>query len=295
MTLTGPQETGALPARVTTPLLTLITQQSLDEDYEHVAEQRRAGARPAVERPGHGVRTMVVVLLFGALVAVAAVQTARNAHVTSAGREQLISRIDARRSTLADVQDGISRVQADNAAAETAYDAAGRRLDSLDATRSAERVGTGFDALSGPGIHIVVDDAPGGDEQGRVQDEDLALLVNGLWQAGATGVSVNGQRVTALSALRNSGEVIRINGVSLSPPYTVLAVGDKRTLQADLAESSSGAQFAAIADQFGMRYSMDNRDTIRLPGAPEGMMALHRARSGTSKQKKPPVNEEGTQ
>ena len=33
-----------LPARVTMPLLTLITQQSLDEDYLHVAERRAAGA-----------------------------------------------------------------------------------------------------------------------------------------------------------------------------------------------------------------------------------------------------------
>ena len=295
MTGTGAPGTGALPARVTTPLLTLITQQSLDEDYQHVAEQRRAGARPEAERPGHGIRTLVVVLLFGALVAVAGVQTARNAHVTSAGREQLISRIDARRTTLADVQDRISRVQADNAAAENAYAAAGRQLDSLDATRSAERAQTGFGPLSGPGIRIVVDDAPGGNEQGRVRDADLATLVNGLWQAGATGVSVNGQRVTALSALRNTAEAIRINDVSLSPPYTLLAVGDKATMQADLAESSSGAQFAAIADQFGMRFSMDNRDKIRLPGAPAGMMALHRARTAPPKQKKPPVNQEETQ
>jgi uncharacterized protein YlxW (UPF0749 family) len=222
------------------------------------------------------------------------VQTARNAHVTSAGREQLISRIDARRATLADVQDRISRVQSDNTAAENAYDAAGRRLDSLTRTRSAQQADTGFAPLSGPGVRIVVDDAPSGSAQGRVQDEDLAVLVNGLWQAGATGVSVNGQRVTALSALRNTAESIRINSVTLSPPYTVLAVGDKN-LQADFAESSSGAQFATIAEQFGMRFSMDNRDSIRLPGAPEGMMTLHKARSVTPNQKKPSVNQEDTQ
>lgn len=295
MTVTGPRDPGALPARVTTPLLTLITQQSLDEDYQHVAEQRRLGTRPAGERPGRGVRTLAVVLLFGALVAVAAVQTARNAHVTSAGREQLISRIDARRTTLADVQDRISRVQSDNTAAQSAYDAAGRRLDSLSRTLSAEQAETGFGPVTGPGIRVVVDDAPGGDEQGRVRDQDLALLVNGLWQAGASGVSVNGQRVTALSSLRNTAETIRINGVSLSPPYTVLAVGDKGRLQANLAESTSGAQFAAIADEFGMRFSMDNRDTVRLPAAPAGMMTMHRAEPVPPNHKKPPVNQEETQ
>jgi uncharacterized protein YlxW (UPF0749 family) len=285
---------GNLPARVTTPLLTLITQQSLDEDYQHVAEQRRSGTRPESLRTGRSARTLVAVLLFGALLAVAAVQTARNAHVTSAGRQQLISRIDARRSALADIQDRTARLRTDNAAAQTRYDAAGNRLESLYDARDAQMVRTGFDVMTGPGVKVVVDDAPDGGADGQVRDKDLRLLVNGLWEAGATGVSVNGHRVTTLSALRNSGDVIRINGVSLSPPYTVLAVGDNRTLQADLAESTSGGRFQAVTDQFGMPVTMENRDSVRLPSAPQGMMTLHKAKAGNSKQSKPPVNQEDT-
>ncbi|GAA1973915.1 DUF881 domain-containing protein [Nocardioides panacihumi] len=295
MTTSDPQAAGPLPAHVTTPLLALITQQSLDEDYQHVAEQRRSGARPAVARTGRSPRTLIAVLLFGTLLAVAAVQTARNAGVTSAGRDQLISRIDSRRAALAGLQAQMARLRTDTGAAQARYDAAGKRLDTLNNARAADLVRTGFDTMNGPGVRVVVNDAPGGLAQGQVQDKDLRLLVNGLWQAGATGISVNGQRITALSALRNSGEVIRINGVSLSPPYTVLAVGDTRTLQAGLAESTSGAQFQAVTDQFGMRVSMENRDDVRLPEASPGMMALHKARSGTSKQQKPPVNQEETQ
>ncbi len=59
----GPQ----LDERVRMPLLTLITQQSLDEDYLHAAERRRAGAPRPPE--GRQVRTAaVVVLVFGVLV-----------------------------------------------------------------------------------------------------------------------------------------------------------------------------------------------------------------------------------
>ncbi|MFI2707335.1 hypothetical protein ACH5WX_07305, partial [Nocardioides sp. CER28] len=129
MTTTEPHGSSTLPARVTTPLLQLITQQSMDEDYEHVAEQRRAGARLPAAANGRGARTIVAVLLFGALLAVAAVQTAQNADVTSEGRDQLITRIELRRSSLADVQDRIARLQSDNAAAQTAIDNAGKRLD----------------------------------------------------------------------------------------------------------------------------------------------------------------------
>ena len=49
-------ETGTAPrttarAHVTTPLLTLITEQALDEDYQHVAERRAAGRRTPPEPP----------------------------------------------------------------------------------------------------------------------------------------------------------------------------------------------------------------------------------------------------
>ncbi|GAB7007337.1 DUF881 domain-containing protein [Nocardioides sp. AN3] len=294
MTPLEPPGAGTLPAHVTTPLLTLITQQSMDEDYQHVAERRRAEAPTAQERHGRGPRTVVAVLLFGALLAVAAVQTSRNASVATQGRDELISRIDMRRTALAGVQAQIARLQSSTASAQTSDDAAGKRLAALTAASAALLGPTGFDATSGPGVRVVVDDAPGGGEQGQVRDSDLALLVNGLWRAGATGIAINGQRVTALSALRNSGEVIRINGVSLSPPYTVLATGDTKTLQADLADSTSGGQFEALADQLGMKVTIQNRDNVQLPAASEGMMALHSARSGTSKQKKPSVNQEGT-
>ena len=295
MTSSGPVPAGALPARVTTPLLTLITQQSLDEDYQHVAEQRRSGTRPPSERTGRSMRTVVVVLAFGAMLAVAAVQTAQSAAVTSAGRDQLISRIEARRANVADIQHQIGRLRSANSAAASSNDDLAARLGSVTATQQSLLRQTGFGAVAGPGVKIVVDDAPGGHQAGMVRDSDLALLVNGLWRAGATAVSVNGQRVTALSALRNTAEAIRINDVSLSPPYTVLAVGDTRTLQADLAETTSGSEFEALTRQLGMPVTMDDRDEVRLPAAPAGMMSLRRAESAATKPVKPPVNQEDSE
>ncbi|SFC95667.1 Uncharacterized conserved protein YlxW, UPF0749 family [Nocardioides terrae] len=283
---------GALPPRVTAPLLDVITRESLDEDYQHVAEQRRAGVRPPAEPTGRSVRTVVTILIFGALLAVAAVQTARSAEVTSAGREQLISRIETRRANLADVQDRIARLHTDNASAEGKDADVGQRLSTVTATRADLEARTGFAAVSGPGVRIIVDDSPDGGMPGRVRDNDLALLVNGLWKAGASAVSINGQRVSVLSSLRNSGQAIGINGVSLSPPYTVLAVGDRRTLQADLAESASGSEFASLTERYGMSVTMQDRDEVRLPAAPPGMMTLHSARADNSAPAKPPVNKE---
>ena len=58
--------------------------------------------------------------------------------------------------------------------------------------------------------------------------------MNGLWTAGAEAISINGQRLTVLTAIRNGGPVINVNSRPLAPPYTVQAIGDPRTLLADL-------------------------------------------------------------
>jgi len=61
-------------------------------------------------------------------------------------------------------------------------------------------------AVKGPGLLIVVDDAANGlrDGRDRVLDMDLQILIDGLWQAGAEAISVNGHRPSALTATRGS-------------------------------------------------------------------------------------------
>ena len=78
---------------------------------------------------------------------------------------------------------------------------------------------SGATAVHGPGVKLVVNDAKeasgGGDgdpretsgfsDTGRVRDRDMQRVVNGLWESGAEAVSINGQRLTALSAISRSG------------------------------------------------------------------------------------------
>ena len=195
---TPTEERADLPARVTMPLLTLITQQSLDEDYRQAAERRRAGlAGPRAGRPW--VTVAVIVAVFGMLVSTAAVQTSRNADVDDAGRATLIRGIENQRDRVARQQDRIARLRSRNSSA-------GDRLTSLTASGEAVearlgrlQVATGFVAVEGEGVRVTVDDADTGDTNGIVRDNDLALLVNGLWSAGAEAISVNGQRLTVMT------------------------------------------------------------------------------------------------
>ena len=71
--------------RARTPLLELVTRESLDLDYEDVARRRADPGRTTGPTPHRG--AAVAVGVFGLLVAVAAVQNSRNADADQASRD----------------------------------------------------------------------------------------------------------------------------------------------------------------------------------------------------------------
>ncbi|MGH3349236.1 MAG: DUF881 domain-containing protein [Nocardioides sp.] len=289
-----------LRAYVTKPLLDRITDQSIDSDYKAAAQRRDAqrlsdslslsegqglsegqspsGGTVSDEQPARrrrpGIRAMVVVGLFALLATTAAVQTSRNEDVRQTSRQVLVDRIEQRQGRIADLHREISELRDDNQSREAALTALGQRAEasSSSATATAER--TGFAPVTGSGIRITIDNASDGSEGGTVRDYDLAVIVNGLWEAGASAVSVDGQRVTPRSGVITSGAALRMNDVSLSPPYEVSAIGDTRTLSARFAETVSGAMIHTTTQDYGMPYNVENIDRLTLPAAPSDLLDL---------------------
>src|SRR6185312_2170462 len=95
----------------TMPLLALITQRSLDADYEHVAARKRAAGEDASTRQVPRRTAAVVLLAFGLLATVAAVQTSRNATADEASRSSLIEQVNLRREAVAAQQQQLARAQ----------------------------------------------------------------------------------------------------------------------------------------------------------------------------------------
>jgi uncharacterized protein YlxW (UPF0749 family) len=220
------------------------------------------------------------VAVFGVLVTVAAVQTSRNAEITDASRSTLIARVGLEREAVAEQQARIAELQDANIRLE-------RELDQVTVDQQAQlsrqqrlEVRTGYVPVTGPGVRITVDDAPNGDETQLVYARDLAMLVNGLWRAGAEAIAVNGQRLTPLSALRNAGLAIEVNNRPVNPPYAVQAVGDPGELQANLLDTTHGLRFFDLAGDLGFVVTRQNVEELTLPAA-RGPRLQH-VRRGTS-------------
>ena len=268
----GPDEGRPLPEHVTTPLLTLITTRSMDEDYAHVAQKRAAAGdvRPQAARP-HWASFLAVAVL-GLMAAVVAVQTDRQAPANELSRAALVEQIDSRSAEVRALQADVARLTRFNATVGGSSTGTQSDLDDTEARMRRAELTTGFSAAHGPGVRITVDNRPGGEVDGEVLDEDLATLVDGLFEAGAEAVAINDQRINALGGIRNTNRAVHVNGRPVNAPYVVSAIGDPRTLQARLVETYQGQQWFSRVNNFGFVYEAENVDDIRLPAAPERVL-----------------------
>ncbi|MGN6161086.1 MAG: DUF881 domain-containing protein, partial [Marmoricola sp.] len=183
-------------------------------------------------------------------------------------RRDLIRQVIDRKSDLNEITGTIKVTQAEINALESGL-SSNQQLSSTTRGRLG-RWGTeaGVSAVTGPGVQVVVDNAPkSAGARGVVQDRDLQQLVNGLWQAGAEAMSINGQRVTSLTAVRTAGSAITVNYQSLTPPYVIDAIGNPATLPAQFALTDSGAAWLDLQQQLGMVFSITTKSTLSLRAA----------------------------
>ena len=95
------------------------------------------------------------------------------------------------------------------------------------------RIEAGLTGMKGPGVVVSLNDSPRTAPASEdnyfyiVHDVDLTALVNELWAAGAEAVCVNEQRIVTRSSIRCVGPAVLVNGVRLTAPYVVKAIGSK--------------------------------------------------------------------
>lgn len=101
------------------------------------------------------------------------------------------------------------------------------------------RMLAGYLELEGPGIVMEINDPPVDIEYGdgySIVDELGMILkvISVLNAADAEAISINDQRYTAFTEIEKAGNHIEINGVSVSTPIVIKAIGKSETLESAL-------------------------------------------------------------
>lgn len=121
--------------------------------------------------------------------------------------------------------------------------------------------------VAGEGIVIQINDMEGaelGDDVyvQRVASEDLLLIVNELFAAGAEAISINGHRIITTSSIFDiGGEFIKVNGERILSPYVINAIGNPDYLKS--AVSGKGSHVDALKE-LGHETSVDINKKIKI-------------------------------
>jgi len=258
-----------------------MLERPLDPGYAAAAQSRRKSGLPPATSHRSPMLVLVAVLI-GVLLAISALALRVPETGASRVKTYLVSRIEAMRAhteTQTRLIDTVRR-EVDNAQAA----ALARQSETLLAAElSRLELAAGTVPVTGPGLVLTVDDAAAGvglknlnvdplavtgPDLTKVFDTDLQIIVNGLWQAGAEAISVNGHRLTTRTAIRSAGEAIFVNYQALTRPYVITAIGDPGSLSADFAAGAGGSHLQSLEANEKIRGDIKERDSVVVPGEP---------------------------
>ena len=136
------------------------------------------------------------------------------------------------------------------------------------ATMDDLKMKAGLTALEGSGVIVRMDDsnisAKLGDNPNLyvIHDEDILRIVNELRAAGAEAISINGQRLIATSEIRCAGPTLSVNNVRSAPPFEIIAIGDKNSLENSI-KMRGGVEDALKV--WGIQIDVQSLENVYIP------------------------------
>jgi uncharacterized protein YlxW (UPF0749 family) len=232
-------------------------------------------------RPGRAtVAAGLVLALAGVLFATSAVATHRGNAAAKHDRSQLVQQVQQQTAVADSLQRQVESLRTQVTNARNGALSATDRGGALQAQiQQLEQVDGGV-AVDGQGVQVVLDDAPtsgnpASDGTGVILDTDLQRAVNGLFQAGAEAVAINGQRLTSQTAIREAGGAILVDYRPLSPPYTIGAIGPDAMGSAFL-NGDTGQLLVTEHQLYGLRFTVTDHQRLTLPSAAD--LVVHYAK-----------------
>lgn len=152
------------------------------------------------------------------------------------------------------------------------------RVEKLQPAISALKRQAGFTPISGPGVTVTLTDAPKSEidraqQTGSiavdlllVHQQDIQAVVNALWAGGATGISVQGQRLITTTGIKCVGNTVVLHGVPYAPPYVIRAVGNVSHLTTALGTSEYVAAYKTFTvAPYRLGWNLTTSTDIKLP------------------------------
>ena len=144
----------------------------------------------------------------------------------------------------------------------------------------AARVAAGAEEVRGPGMIVEIADSlrpvPVGESQSNyiVLVDDLRDIVTALWGSGAEAISITGSltegapsaRLVSTTSIYGAGVAILVNGVALSPPYRVEAIGPEGIHDRFVTHPAYLARVIERVEAYQLQFAHEARDEVTIQG-----------------------------
>src|SRR5437870_4106478 len=182
---------------------------------------------------------------------------------------------DQLRAQVAELRVQLDRIQEQAATLDGRSAALQRQVDEL-------KTASGLTPATGTGVTVTLDDgrlpasAPRRSiELAIVHSQDITDVFNAAWKAGASGIAVNGERITSATAC--VGATIQVNGRLMSPPFVVSILGPEEGLLRALTDQNELRDLKRRSELYGLRLAIDRAAAVALP-AYTGTIPVRQAR-----------------
>ena len=163
------------------------------------------------------------------------------------------------------------------------------QVKALQGQVDALRGPAGLDPVSGPGLTVILNDAPPSVGAATnidpnrlvVHQQDIQAVANALWAGGATAMTIQGQRVVATTGIKCVGNSVVLHGVPYAAPYVISAVGDPTTLLESVNRDPYIQIYKQYVEVYDLGWSLRVEPDLHLP-AYDGTLDLGYARPAPS-------------
>jgi uncharacterized protein YlxW (UPF0749 family) len=217
-----------------------------------------------------GVVGLLALVVVGALLATAFLQSRNTAPLAAQRREGLVTRIEDSTQRVAEAETTATALRTSVSQLQQLA-TRGLSEDFADQVRELE-IAAGFVGLRGPGAVVSLSDGqeplPKGvtADEARVLDVDMQMAVNGLWQAGAQAIAINGIRLTSMTAIRTAGEAILVDFRPLVPPYSIVAIGPQ-DLARRFSRTPADDELRQLRKDYGIESSVEPDTDLEVPAS----------------------------
>ncbi len=126
--------------------------------------------------------------------------------------------------------------------------------------------------VKGPGVRVTLTDAPAEVQPEGVDgdllvvhQQDIQMVVNLFWQAGAEAMTIQGQRVMSTTGVKCVGNSVVLHGIPYAPPYRIEAIGDPQRLMAALNASGEVRIYKQYVAAYQLGWKQESLTEVAMP------------------------------